>query len=93
MIKSRQIKLLDICIRIKKWKKLIYYNKVIACVCFSWDFKGIKFVGWIILFSNIIFLWSQKWLFKLQDRYNIGNLVRFLKFLWMVKIVFYFFQK
>ena len=35
MIKSRQIKLLDICIRIKKWKKLIYYNKVIACVCFS----------------------------------------------------------
>ena len=32
MIKSRQIKLLDICIIKNNWKKLIYYYKVISCV-------------------------------------------------------------
>ena len=33
--------------------------------------KGIKSVGWIILFFNIIFLSSQKSLLKLQDIYNV----------------------
>ena len=37
----------------------------------SGGLKGIKSVRWIVLFFNIIFLWSQKGLLKLQDIYNV----------------------